>query len=68
MGEVAPRGEAAAAEAEIAKRMGVEVEWMTPSWDVLTAGSWNGRWDLSVGSMTVTPDRAKVLYFTPAYY
>ena len=53
---------------EIAKRMGVEVEWMTPSWDVLTAGSWNGRWDLSVGSMTVTPERAEVLYFTPAYY
>jgi polar amino acid transport system substrate-binding protein len=68
VGEVAPRGEAAGAEAEIAKRMGVEVEWMTPSWDVLTAGSWNGRWDLSVGSMTVTPERAKVLYFTPAYY
>jgi polar amino acid transport system substrate-binding protein len=53
---------------EIAKRMGVEVEWMTPSWDVITAGSWNGRWDLSVGSMTVTPERAEVLYFTPAYY
>jgi len=53
---------------EIAKRMGVEVEWVTPSWDVLTAGSWNGRWDLSVGSMTVTPERAEVLYFTPAYY
>ncbi|CAA9418010.1 cystine ABC transporter, cystine-binding protein [uncultured Rubrobacteraceae bacterium] len=53
---------------EIAKRMGVEVEWMTPSWDVITAGSWNGRWDLSVGSMTITPDRAEVLYFTPAYY
>src|SRR5215211_2296066 len=46
---------------EIAKRMGVEVEWVTPSWDVLTAGSWNGRWDLSVGSMTVTPERAEVL-------
>jgi len=53
---------------EIARRMGVEVEWETPSWDVLTAGSWNGRWDLSVGSMTVTPERAEVLYFTPAYY
>ena len=53
---------------EIAKRMGVEVEWMTPSWDVITAGSWSGRWDLSVGSMTITPDRAEVLYFTPAYY
>ncbi|MDP8945394.1 MAG: transporter substrate-binding domain-containing protein [Actinomycetota bacterium] len=53
---------------EIAKRMGVDVQWMTPSWEVITAGSWNGRWDLSVGSMTVTPERSKVLYFTPAYY
>ena len=53
---------------EIAKRMGVEVEWETPSWDVITSGNWNGRWDLSVGSMTVTPERAEVLYFTPAYY
>ncbi len=53
---------------EVARRMGVEVEWMTPSWDVLTAGSWNGRWDLSVGSMTITPERAKVLHFSPAYY
>jgi polar amino acid transport system substrate-binding protein len=53
---------------EIAKRMGVEVEWIVPSWDVITAGSWNGRWDLSVGSMTITPERAKVLHFSPPYY
>ena len=53
---------------EIAKRMGVEVQWMTPSWDVLTAGSWDGRWDISVGSMTITPDRSEVLYFSPPYY
>jgi polar amino acid transport system substrate-binding protein len=53
---------------EIAKRMGVEVQWITPSWDVITAGNWNGRWDISVGSMTVTPERAKVLYFSPPYY
>jgi polar amino acid transport system substrate-binding protein len=53
---------------EIAKRMGVDVEWVVPSWDVITAGSWNGRWDLSVGSMTITPERAKVLHFSPPYY
>ena len=53
---------------EIAKRMGVDVEWIVPSWDVITAGSWNGRWDLSVGSMTITPERAKVLHFSPPYY
>jgi len=53
---------------EIAKRMGVEVQWMTPSWDVLTSGSWNGSWDISVGSMTITPDRSEALYFSPPYY
>src|SRR3712207_4340787 len=53
---------------EIARWMGVKVEWQTPSWDVITAGNWQGRWDLSVGSMTVTPARKEVLYFTPAYY
>jgi polar amino acid transport system substrate-binding protein len=53
---------------EIAERMGVEVEWETPAWDLITAGNWAGRWDVSVGSMTVTPERAEVLEFTPAYY
>jgi len=53
---------------EIARRMGVKVEWQTPDWAVITAGNWNGRWDLSVGSMTVTPERKEVLYFTPPYY
>jgi polar amino acid transport system substrate-binding protein len=53
---------------EIAKRMGVDVQWIVPSWDVITAGNWNGRWDISVGSMTITPERAKVLYFSPPYY
>ena len=53
---------------EIAKRLGVDVEWQTPSWTALTAGGWSDRWDMSVGSMTVTAERAQVLDFTPAYY
>ncbi len=53
---------------EIAKRMGVEVEFVTPSWDIITAGNWNGRWDMSVGSMTPTKERAKVLSFPAVYY
>jgi polar amino acid transport system substrate-binding protein len=53
---------------EIAKRLGVTTQWVTPNWDSIIAGHWNGRWDVSVGSMTITPDRAKVLYFTPPYY
>jgi polar amino acid transport system substrate-binding protein len=53
---------------ELAKRMGVEVEFVTPSWDIITAGNWSGRWDLSVGSMTPTKTRAEVLSFPAVYY
>lgn len=53
---------------EIAKRLGVEIQWETPSWDIITAGGWNDRWDVSVGSMTVTAERAEVLNFTTPYY
>jgi polar amino acid transport system substrate-binding protein len=53
---------------EIANRLGVDIAWEAPSWDVITAGSWNGRWDMSVGSMTPTNDRQEVLYFTRPYY
>jgi polar amino acid transport system substrate-binding protein len=53
---------------EVAKRLGVEVEFVTPDWDLITAGGWAGRWDLSIGSMTPTDDRSEVLWFTDAYY
>jgi polar amino acid transport system substrate-binding protein len=53
---------------EIAERLGVEVAWEAPAWDTIISGSWNGRWDVSVGSMTITPERAEVLHFTPPYY
>ena len=53
---------------EIAKRLGVEPCFVTPAWDLITAGSWGGRWDASVGSMTITQDREKALWFSPAYY
>jgi polar amino acid transport system substrate-binding protein len=53
---------------EIANRLGVDIAWEAPSWDVLTAGSWNSRWDMSVGSMTPTNDRQEVLDFTQPYY
>lgn len=53
---------------EVAKRLGVEVEFVTPVRDVITAGRWNGRWDLSIGSMTPTKERAKVLTFPAVYY
>ena len=53
---------------EIAKRLDVDVAWEAPAWDTIVAGNWNGRWDVSVGSMTITPERAEVLHFTPPYY
>jgi polar amino acid transport system substrate-binding protein len=53
---------------EIGKRLGVTVEFTTPDWAVITAGGWGGRWDMSVGSMTVTTDRQKVLDFSDPYY
>ena len=54
---------------EIGERLGVEVEFVTPDWDVITAGNWGGQWDMSVGSMTVTTARQQVLDFAdPAYY
>ncbi|MBN1138727.1 MAG: transporter substrate-binding domain-containing protein, partial [Anaerolineae bacterium] len=53
---------------EVAKRLGVEVEFVTPDWDMITGGNWGSRWDLSIGSMTPTEDRAQILWFTDPYY
>jgi polar amino acid transport system substrate-binding protein len=59
--------------AEIAERLGVDVEYQHQEWDLITAGNWNERWDISVGSMTITTPRkdlfdfAQPYYYTPAY-
>lgn len=53
---------------EIADRLGVDIAFETPEWDAITAGSWSGRWDISVGSMTITTPRKEALSFTQAYY
>ncbi|NOZ50564.1 MAG: transporter substrate-binding domain-containing protein, partial [Chloroflexi bacterium] len=37
---------------EVAKRLGVKVEFVTPDWDMITGGNWSKRWDVSIGSMT----------------
>jgi polar amino acid transport system substrate-binding protein len=52
----------------IAEAIGVDIAWEAPAWETITAGSWQGRWDLSVGSMTVTPEREEVLHFSTPYY
>ena len=53
---------------EIASRLGVELEFVEPAWELITAGSWGDRWDFSVGSMTVTTPRQEVLDFSEPYY
>jgi polar amino acid transport system substrate-binding protein len=57
----------------IAEGLGVTAEFQHQDWEIITAGTWNERWDLSVGSMTITTDRKELFsfatpyYFTPAY-
>ena len=53
---------------EIAKKLGVEACFVTPDWTLITGGNWADRWDLSVGSMTITPERMEKLLFTQPYY
>ncbi len=53
---------------EVAKRLGVKVKFVTPDWDLIVAGKWAARWDLSIGSMTITSARAKVVDFSSPYY
>lgn len=52
---------------EIAARLGVEPCFVTPTWSQVIAGSWGDRWDINVGSMVITPERMKNLYFTQPY-
>jgi polar amino acid transport system substrate-binding protein len=53
---------------EIALRLGVEACFVTPDWTEVLRGGWQGQWDLSVGSMAITPERMKSLIFTQPYY
>lgn len=52
----------------IADGLGVDIQFETPDWDLITAGNWGERWDISVGSMTITTPRKAVLDFTQPYY
>lgn len=48
--------------------LGVETCFATPNWDIITAGNWADKWDVSIGSMTITTDRQKILNFSVPYY
>ncbi len=59
---------------EIARRIGVEVEYVTHpdgstiTWEEQTSGNWGGLFDVVVNSMTPTEERAEYLAFPATYY
>src|SRR6186713_25912 len=53
---------------KIAEALGVEAEFQHVDWDLITAGNWANRWDISVGSMTITTPRKEIFSFTQPYY
>jgi polar amino acid transport system substrate-binding protein len=53
---------------EIARGLGVEACFVTPPWSQLIAGNWQNNWDVHVGSVTITFERMKVLYFSRPYF
>lgn len=52
----------------IAKDLGVKAEFVTPGWDIMTAGNWEGRWDIGMGQMAPTKARAEKLDFSEPYF
>lgn len=52
----------------IGEKLGYEVTFETPDWQIMTGGRWNGRFDIGVGSVTPTKSRAQVLDFPAVYY
>ena len=53
---------------EIAKRMGLEGKPVTTAWDGILVGLLASKFDTIVGSMTITPEREKVVDFVGPYY
>ena len=52
----------------IGEELGVEVQFETPDFAEVVAGGWAERFDISVGSVTITEERDQVLDFTAPYY
>lgn len=50
---------------EIAKRLGVKMEWVNVGFETHIPGLQSGRWDASITGMFFTPERAKILYLIP---
>jgi polar amino acid transport system substrate-binding protein len=53
---------------EIAKRMGVKIEWIDMPFDSLIAGVQEGKIDASISAFNYTAERDQVVDFTDPYY
>ncbi|HKW44638.1 MAG TPA: transporter substrate-binding domain-containing protein [Candidatus Eremiobacteraceae bacterium] len=53
---------------EVAKRLQVSAQFEDSNFDIVTAGTWHGQWDVNIDSMAVTTERKKSLLFTAPYY
>ena len=51
----------------VAKGLGVEACFVTPTWTEITAGQWGDRWDLAYGSGAINSDRMQRLWMTTPY-
>ena len=52
----------------MAEILGLTVKWEHPAWETIPGGLNNGRYDVSIGSMTITPERQETLDFSDPYY
>ena len=51
----------------VAKALGVEPCFVTPTWSELISGHWSNRWDIAFGSIGITYERMKRLFYTQPY-
>lgn len=65
-------GEMVGFDVDVARKMAellmLEVQFENPAWETIPAGLQQGRFDVSIGSMTITDERKKALDFTDPYY
>ena len=52
----------------MAEILGLGIKWEHPAWETIPGGLNNGRYDVSIGSMTITPERQETLAFSDPYY
>ena len=52
----------------LAKELGVEACFVSPTWTEVTGGNWGDRWDIAYGSGSINTDRMERLYMTQPYY